>query len=331
MFDVITFGTATRDAFLFSKDELDIESDKHAPTGKVIALPLEAKLELKNIMFTGGGGATNAAVTFARQKLTSACVCKIGNDAGGRAIFDELENENVGTKLIAYDKKQATGYSVILDVGPKGRTVLVYRGASASLMKSDISWKNLKAKWFYIAPLGGDSLNIFGPLFNFAQKNKIKVAVNPSSAFVKLGIKKLAPWLSHVDAFILNREEASYLTGFSYNEEEKIFRKMDELVRGLVVVTDGSNGVKVSDGKTRWSAGIFQEKEVADRTGAGDAFGSGLVAMLIKGKTVEEGICAGSANATSVVEHIGAKKGILNAKELSGKRWKNFKIIKKLI
>ena len=68
--------------------------------------------------------------------------------------------------------------------------------------------------------------------------------------------------------------------------------------------------------------------EVVDRTGAGDAFGSGFVSALAKGAGVEQAIRAGSANATSVVEYVGAKKGILRLKDLGSKRWQGLEVKK---
>ncbi len=328
MFDVITFGAATRDCFLFSKDELDIEKDKHSKTGQAIALPLEAKLELSNIVFSTGGGATNAAVTFSRQGLRSACVCKIGFDPGGKAILGELHDDRVETIFISKDHEVPTGYSIILDVGKKGRTVLVYRGASERLEKSDIDFNSINSKWFYITSLGAKDLDLLEVIIDFASKNGIKTAIDPHSSLVKLGSAKLSGLLGKISVFKCNLEEASYLTGIDYKKPASIFKKMDKLVNGIVVITDGPNGVAVSDGKHIFKAGIFKEKEVADRTGAGDAFGSGFISALIRETSIEEAIRVGSANATSVVEYIGAKKGILNLEKINDQRWKKLDVKK---
>jgi len=99
------------------------------------------------------------------------------------------------------------------------------------------------------------------------------------------------------------------------------------------VVTDGRQGVKVSNGKYLWQAGIFKEKKVIDRTGAGDAFGSALVAAFLKSKKItpqliERGIRLGSANAASVVEQLGAKAGILCKTGLNQNRWQRLMIKK---
>ena len=77
---------------------------------------------------------------------------------------------------------------------------------------------------------------------------------------------------------------------------------------------------------------------MVDRTGAGDAFGSGFVAGLMRHKEeCKKGLCShlaveyairlGSANATSMVESIGAKSGILTQKEFEkDHRWQKLSI-----
>ena len=48
-----------------------------------------------------------------------------------------------------------------------------------------------------------------------------------------------------------------------------------------------------------------------ERTGAGDAFGSGCLAALIKGKNIDEALLQGTVNSASVIGYIGAQKGLL--------------------
>ena len=68
-----------------------------------------------------------------------------------------------------------------------------------------------------------------------------------------------------------------------------------------------------SDGKTIVEAGIYAEVNVVDRTGAGDAFGSGFLSQWILGKSLRNSVVFASANSTSVVTKVGAKAGILKA------------------
>lgn len=58
-------------------------------------------------------------------------------------------------------------------------------------------------------------------------------------------------------------------------------------------------------------------KKVVDTTGAGDAFASGVVAGVMYGKTYEQAIEWGIKNATAVLHHVGAKKGLLTLGEIN--------------
>ena len=57
---------------------------------------------------------------------------------------------------------------------------------------------------------------------------------------------------------------------------------------------------------------MYEDVPVVDRTGAGDAFGSGFLSQWSQGKNLQESIVFASANSTSVVTKIGAKEGILH-------------------
>ncbi len=76
-------------------------------------------------------------------------------------------------------------------------------------------------------------------------------------------------------------------------------------------MSDGKNGVIVvdKDGK-KYKAGI-PDAPAIERTGAGDAFASGFVSEYMRTGDVSKAIQFGTANATSVVQYFGAKKGIL--------------------
>ncbi len=351
-YDIITIGTATRDVFLTSPLFKVLRDKRHLKkigfaTGEAQCFALGGKIEINEPALATGGGATNSAVTFSRQGLKTATLIKIGEDQAGKDILEELKKEKVdvltlNSKFHILNSNNGTAYSTIL-LAPGGeRTILVYRGASEDLLLKEISFDKLKSKWVYVSP-GKMPLKTINKIFNHFHKNKTFIAFNPSKHFIEMGLKKLKPLLKKTKVFILNREEASYLTGVDYHKEKEIFKKLDEAVDGIAVMTDGPNGVLVSDCCNIYKAGIFKEEKAIDRTGAGDAFGSGFVAGLMQTRekckkglcgidNVEYAIRLGSANATSVIEYIGAKKGILNKKEFrENKRWgklQNYKITK---
>ncbi|MBI2033946.1 MAG: adenosine kinase [Candidatus Liptonbacteria bacterium] len=343
MFDVLTLGTATRDVFLTSPLFKIVRDPEHLerlgfPTGEAQCFALGGKLEVGKPILTIGGGAANSAITFARQGLKAAALIKIGDDDNGQAVLNDFKKEGV-TAIAHRDKETGTAYSVIL-LSPSGeRTILNYRGASEFLKKADIAFSKIKSRWAYVSP-GRIHLEVIQTLLRNLKKNRTLVAMNPSKYYIQLGLKRFKPILDKLDVVIMNREEASYLTRIKYEDEKRIFKKFDELANCLAIMTEGSKGVLVSDGKTVYKAGTYKEKRVVDRTGAGDAFGSGFVASLALSSkkkdyhscmydpsVIESAIKLGSANAASVVEKIGAEAGILTKKEFEKEyRFKNLPI-----
>ncbi len=334
MFDVITIGSATRDNFLRGKYEL-IDWPK-AQSRKAIALPFGDKLGVDEVYMTIGGNAANASVTFARYGYNTAIAAKIGKDLPAQELIMRLKKERVNTKLIAQTDAKPTAYSVLLLDQTGERTILGYHGASDTFTMNDVRLTQLRSGWWYLS-LAGESDAMFLPLLQFARENGIKVAFNPSGHHLNHKREEIFGALKDLAFLVLNGEEAAELVGIPFEKEKEVFKKLDELTPGIVAVTDGPNGVTVSDGQNIYKAGIFKEQAVVDRTGAGDSFGSGFTAVLAScamrdtryaPEAIKEAIRFASANATSVVEHIGATDGILIKKEFeTSDRWKNFEII----
>ena len=341
MFDVISIGTATRDIYLMSPLFRVVKDKKHLermgfPEGEATCFALGAKMEVPDIFFTTGGGAVNAAITFARLGLRTGALVTLGDDASGTEVLREFKREHVSA-LPVVRKGSPTSYSTLLLSKGGERAILMYRHAEDNLRIRDISFSKLRARWVYLAT-GTIDLETLSTLIKRLHKAKTKIAINPSPHFIAFARRKVAPLLEQVNAVIVNREEASRLTGVPFERPGKLFVKLHELVPGVALMTDGKNGSLVSDGFTIYEAGVFKEKEVADRTGAGDAFGSAFIAGLIhRNEECRLGLCdednikyairLASANATSKVEHIGAHSGLLTSKEFENSpRWKTFPI-----
>ncbi len=335
MFDIVTIGSATRDHFLRANYKI-IKWPK-TPSGQAIALPFAEKLGVDELFITIGGNSVNASVTLSRQGFKTACFGKVGQDLGGRELTERLTKEKV-KPIFSVSKQQPTAFSALLLKGSE-RTILSYHGASDDWKASDIPWSQLKSKWWYLS-LAGESDKFLRPLIDFAKKNKIKIAFNPSGHHIKHRRKEILAILKDIDFLVLNAGEAADLIGISFKKEKEVFKKLDKLVSGIVAVTDGPNGSIVSDGKFIYQAGIIPEQKQIDRTGAGDAFGSGFTAGLMRKignkelgirnlppETVKYAIRLATANAASVVETLGATEGILTRKEFeTNPRWRKLAI-----
>ncbi len=327
MFDVITFGSATLDVFLRSK-KFKVIKERDFFNGRGLCLPFGSKVEIKDAYFSSGGGGTNTAATFARQGLRVAFCGMVGSDAGGEIIMRDLKEFRIRTDFVARTKSNPTDISVILNSDKEDRTILAFHGASTELTKKEVPWKGLRTRWFYLAPFSGKLTRLFEPLLDFAEKNKIRVAVNPGEDLLSLPKSFWKRVLRKIDILILNEEEASILTGTAYGKDKEVFQALDKLSPPTVIMTKGERGVVASDGEYIYGAPAIKTDVIA-KTGAGDAFASGFLAGLIRSDNVKYSIQLGTANAAGVLKKVGAKAGLLKKNERFKKVKVEIKRIKK--
>lgn len=306
MFDVITIGSATRDVFLVSDKFIALKSKKF-PTGAGECVALGSKIDVDELILTTGGGATNAAATLASLGFHTATMTRIGEDSTGKDIIDDLSRFGVSTHFVRMVKGGQSAFSVLLTMKDGERTVLVYRGVSASFEAKDVHWEGCKqAKWIYLTSLAGN-LALSRKIIRHAKECKVKVMWNPGHGELKAGLKTLTSLIKDVDVLNLNLEEARLLTG-----KRTVRAMFKELAApGMIrLITDGTNGAYAWRNKKILHAGTTGVKALS-RTGAGDAFGSGFLAGFMKTDDLKSALAIATLNAESVIKQHGAKNGIL--------------------
>lgn len=301
---IITIGKATQDVFVKSS-----KSFKQQVTKGVVydQLPVGQKLDLDDVVFATGGNVTNAAVTFARQGLHSRYMWCLGTDVASEAILQSLDRDGVDTKHVVQKDDYHASYSVILMLAGGERTILNYKGTKLASNTRDLDFSVIESgDWLYLSALG--DMELLEKIISRAAKHGVKVMLNPAGAELKEAAK-LRTLLEDVEILAVNKEEAQQIVSG---------QSMEELVRHaqhycpVVIVSDGPHGAFATDGKTIVEAGMYEDVPVVDRTGGGDAFGSGFLSQWAQGKTLKEAMVFASANSTSVVTKIGAKEGILH-------------------
>lgn len=273
------------------------------------------KMEIEEVTIVSGGGATNTAVSLARKDLKVAVIAEMGNDPQSLLVHRDLEDAQVDTRFLVQEQNETTAVSVVLIAEDGGRSIMVHRGAAAMLTKHDIPLSDLETRWLHISSLGGN-IHLLKTLLDWAKSKVIRVSLNPGMKEIEQK-DKLLPLLSSVEILFLNREEARALWGIDYRDDS--LWKSHQTLPGayITILTDGARGGKVMIGnKVSFFEGV-KVKKVVDTTGAGDAFASGVVAGVMYGKTYEQAIEWGIKNATAVLHHVGAKKGLLTLGEIN--------------
>lgn len=301
---IVTIGKATQDVFLKSAEAFEEFVDNGV---KYEQIPVGKKLDLNEVIFSTGGNVTNAAVTFARQGLGSKYAWCIGNDVPSETILQSLDREGVDTSAVYQGAQFKASYSVILMLEGGERTILNYRGTMPTAQSPELDLSVVEqGDWLYISSLG--DMELLEKIITRAAENDVKVMLNPAGVELQ-NTEKLKVLLEDVEVLTVNKEEAQMIV---HGET------LEELVRHarnycpVVIVSDGPNGAVATDGKTIIKAGMYEDVPVVDRTGGGDAFGSGFLSYYAQGKSLRESVIFASANSTSVVQYIGAKEGILH-------------------
>lgn len=300
---MLAIGKATQDVFLQGAIfEGKVEN------GTVFEhLPLGAKLSVDEVTFTTGGNALNAATTFARQGLHSHFMGLVGQEPSGEAVMRTLDDEGIDTRYVRQSAKYRTSYSTVL-LAPSGeRTILTWHGTKLRSDGADLDLKAIaEADWLYVSSV--DSMALLHHIVTIAARSNTKVAINPSGRELQ-EIQKLRPILDDVHILLANKEEMAMIVEGKTSEE--LIRHAAN-VAPVAVMSDGPRGVWTTDGKKLVHAGMYEDVKVVDRLGAGDAFGSGFVAVYARAQSLEEAVVFASANATSVVTKVGAIAGILH-------------------
>lgn len=301
---VLCVGKAVQDVFL-----IDEEFDPHCE-GRVCYthLPLGAKMDITQVVFSAGGNAPNVAVTLARQGHHAKYLWALGTEPSSVGCLQAMDEEGVDTSGVVQSEMLSASHSTVLVANGGERTILNYKGALPTAKDIErLLAVTPKTDWVYPTSVG--SLDVLEKVISWAEKHEVKVMLNPAGTELE-DPERLKGLLESVDVLCMNKEEMQQIVEGD---------TLEELVRhGLhycpvVLVTDGREGSCVSDGKTLLHAGLYDKRPALERTGAGDAFASGFLSQWIKGKSLRDSVHFASANGSSVVMQIGAQTGILYA------------------
>ncbi len=214
MFDFVTVGGATQDIFIESDHGKILTERDFFSKEELICFEYGAKIEIDKLAYDIGGGAVNTAVNLANLGFKTSTLIKIGNDLNAKAINVRLDEKNIDKSLVLRTDMEKTGFSVILTSFEGERTVLTHRGANSHITPDEVNVNKIKnSKWLYIASLSGTSNEILDGLALYAEENDINLAFNPGTAQINRGIDDLKKVLSSAEVLIMNKEEASKITG----------------------------------------------------------------------------------------------------------------------
>lgn len=298
-------GDTTEDIFLGMHDA-SLQCDIDGANCKLCLdyadkIAVESKVDISAV-----GNAANHAIGIARLGLSSGLYTIVGKDDEGEKTKTILEQNGVDSSFVVFDEEHGTNLSIVINFRTE-RTILVYH-EPRTYQLPDVS----PAKWMYLTSASGNGVkDLHAQTVQFLDAHpETKLAFNPGTHQIHLGKEELLPVLTKTNLLFVNREEAAQVLEIETRDIKTLASGFHQLGIETVIITDGPDGAYASDGRNIYFLAIYPEP-VVERTGAGDAFGSGVLGALIHGKSIVDAMQWGNANSTSVVQYIGAREGLL--------------------
>lgn len=305
---ILAIGDIFTDAFIkLREDKARIDTD---PDGsKRLSLPFGSKPPYDSVEIVQAvGPSPNAAVSFSRLGLNAGLMAFLGNDQPGKDSFEYLHTENVDTSTMVAHEGMKSNYYYVLRYGAD-RTILVKNE------EYDYSWVTPEKTpdWIYLSLISEASWQLHEDMLSYLEAHPdTKLAFQPGTFHFEWGAEKLAKIYARSHIVVMNREEAVDVTGESYDSLRGLADALHALGPKIVVITDGPNGSYASyDDKLVSIPNYPDPAAPVDRTGAGDAFASTIVAALALGESIESALTWAPINSMNVVQHLGAQAGLL--------------------
>ncbi|QQG37845.1 MAG: carbohydrate kinase family protein [Candidatus Kaiserbacteria bacterium] len=311
-FDVLAIGDTTIDAFIKLTDAV-ATCDEHGEHCK-LCLRYADKVPYESVeVLAGVGNSANAAVACARLGLSSALRAYVGDDREGTECIEYFKSQHVDTSLVERAPGVKTNYHYVLWY-KADRTILIKHERYAYAMPATTP----EPKWVYLSSMADNSLEYHKEIATYLMAHPgVKVAFQPGTFQMKLGVDVLKDIYARSEILFCNKEESQRILKTQEDDVKKLLEGIRALGPKLAVITDGPSGLSASDGNEQFHLPMYPDpKPPVERTGAGDATSSTTVAYLEKGLSLQEALKRGLINSASVVQHVGAQKGLLSAEEI---------------
>lgn len=265
------------------------------------------------------GNCANNAIGSSRLGLKTAIYTHVGDDADGEEMIEIIKKEGVVPEFIHIDEGKKSNFSSVVNF--KGERVIFVYHEEREYRLPDLP----ASTWVYYTSAGKGHQQLNSQVVEHIRKHEVRLGYNPGTHQLATGIDEVKKLLEVCEALLLNREEAHSLVGGEVSDTKGLLDALRKYGAKTVVITDARNGSFATDGQKYLHCGIPEESPVIERTGVGDAYSTGFIAALVRGKSIQEAMVDATLNSTSVVQYIGAREGLLTPEGLEEmrKKWGN--------
>ncbi len=308
MLDLLSVGAIKLDTFIVLP-EASVLCELKKPDCK-LCIEYGKKIPVESFVTQIAGSAPNVAVGLARMNCKTAVMSFMGDDPVYHQAIAFLKAHKVSPSQV---KKQKGFHS-------SAAVVLNYKGESTQLVDHVPHTYRLPkttpaCRFIHISELGGQYEPLYKDAIWLAKKKGAKISFNPGSVQLRERKKELLDLIAVTEVLFLNLFEARQLIQHPEDDIRLLMTRLKAMGPHYVVVTDGKNGAYAFDGQQLDFVPIFPG-DFKEATGAGDAFATGFLGGLLKGKAHREALKWGAANASSVVGAVGPTSGLLSHLEI---------------
>lgn len=270
-------------------------------------LPAPAETITGHEFFTAPGGkGANQAVAAARLGVPTQMVGRVGGDAFGQELRQNLASAGADVSAVFTDPAVSSGVAVIAVDDNAQNNIIIVPGANGQVGLDDLV--RLEASLVGARVL---LLQLEVPLeaavaaARLAHQRGVTVVLDPAPAQALP-----AELYTLVDIITPNEVEAGQLVGVAvknHNDAASAAKMLHSLGATTVIVKMGALGVLYAQAEGEPILVPAFEVQAVDTVAAGDAFNGGLAAALVEGKPLVEAIGWGSAAGALSATKMGAQ------------------------
>ncbi|MEA5001941.1 MAG: ribokinase [Christensenella sp.] len=263
----------------------------------------------KGVTIMGGGKGANQIAAAARLGAETVLLSKIGGlDHYNDTVMDDLRWANVNTDFVETvpDVYSGSGYVLVNETGQN--SIIIILGANGEITPAYVDKNKAcmdRAKICMVEFM--IPMETCEHAIRTARKQGIVTLVNPAPS---------SPiddsFYPYIDIITPNEIEAADFCGFAITNEESASEACTFFHnKGVknVIITMGSRGAFVSDGKERMMVNSYKVNAL-DTSGAGDSFNGGFAYAYWRGCDLFTAAHFGNAVASLSVQRVGTMKSM---------------------
>ena len=301
-----------------------------------------------------GGSAANTIYGLAKLGISTSFIGAVGTDTNGELLLQDFRNVGVDTSQIKVKENAETGSVLGLTDRHGNRALYVAAGANSLLAREDISLEYIRqAELIHLSSFVDDRQFELQKWVVSNLPQSVKISFTPGAIYTRKGLSALTPILAKTRILFTNESEIKELANTKFFEVGAQYF-LNEGCQ-IVVVTLGKGTVQkistsqlvfefvnhpkilstygmsdytanenetelrfasyVADANNKY---IIESKpgHREDTTGAGDAFATGFLYGLVKGKGLRECGLLGDIVAQFSISEVGARQGLPTLNQL---------------